>query len=111
MRLISEFTRRLHNPGISLGPVITAARDQPHPIPVTLKADAEAVVLDFVKPLRACRDLGCVGRQAELERLEHAAQIGIRSRLCDRRLTAGTTPFSPPSARRKRLTLPHGAVG
>jgi hypothetical protein len=28
-------------------------------------------LFDFVKPLWASRDLGCIGRQAELERLEH----------------------------------------
>ena len=46
----------LGNPGIALGLVMTAPGDQPHPIAVTLDADAEAVLLDFVKPLRACRD-------------------------------------------------------
>jgi len=38
-------------------------------------------LLDFVEPLWACWDLGCFGRQAELERLEHALKIGIRSDL------------------------------
>jgi hypothetical protein len=32
----------------------------------------QVVILDFVKPLWAGRDLGCIGRQAELERLKHA---------------------------------------
>ena len=68
----------LGNPGIALGLVMTAPGDQPHPIAVTLDADAEAVLLDFVKPLWAGRNLGCVGRKAELERLKHALKIGER---------------------------------
>src|SRR6516225_10773132 len=32
-----------------------------------------------MKPLWPYRDLCCVGRQAELERLKHAAKIGIRT--------------------------------
>ena len=52
------------------------------PLPSRAQApEPVAVVLDLVKPFWACRDLGCVGRQAELERLEHALKIGIRSDL------------------------------
>src|SRR6516164_6805158 len=69
----------LGDPRISLRPVIAAARDQPHPIPVALDTDAEAVMFDFVRPLGAGRNLGCIGRQAELKRLKHARKICIRS--------------------------------
>ena len=41
-------------------------------VAVPLDADAETVLLDFVEPLWPGRDLGRIGRQAELERLEHA---------------------------------------
>jgi len=60
----------------ALRPVITAARDRPHPIAVALDANAETILLDFVKPFRPGRALGCVGRQAELKRLKHAAKLG-----------------------------------
>jgi len=40
-------------------------------------------MLDFVEPLWSGRNLGCVGRQAELERLEHGRKIGIRTRFCE----------------------------
>ena len=73
----------LGNPGIALGLVITAPGDQPHPIAVTLDADAEAVLLDFVEPLWACRNLGCIGRQAELKRLKHRSYIAINSRFAN----------------------------
>ena len=52
----------LGDPRIALRPVIAAAGDQPHPIAIPLNADAEAVLLDFVKPLRPGRDLGCISR-------------------------------------------------
>jgi len=41
---------------------------------VALDAEAEAVVFDFVKPLWTGREIGCVGRQAELERLKTFAE-------------------------------------
>ena len=63
--------------GGPLRPIVAAARDQAHPIAVTFDAEAETVLLDFVKPFRAGWDLGCIGRQAELERFEHATKIGI----------------------------------
>jgi len=44
----------LGDPGIALRPVI-APGDQADTIAVTLKAEAEAVVLDFVKPFRRGR--------------------------------------------------------
>ena len=53
------------------------------PLPSRAQApEPVAVVLDLVKPFWACRDLGCVGRQAELERLEHALKIGIWTANC-----------------------------
>src|SRR6516165_8845232 len=67
------------DPRIALRPIIAAPRNQAHSITVPLDADAEAVMFDFVKPLWSCRDLGCIGRQAELKRLKHARKIGIRS--------------------------------
>ncbi len=40
-------------------------RDQPHAVHITLKADALAVIFDFVEPLRASRQ--ALARQAKLE--------------------------------------------
>ena len=43
--------------------------------------------------LGACRDLGCIGRQAELERLKHAAKLGTLGSFCESKtkdLVAGT---------------------
>ena len=71
----------LGNPRIALRPVLTAARDQAHPIAITLDANAEAVMLDFMKPLWTGRNLGRIRRQAEFERFEHAPKIGIRPSL------------------------------
>ena len=42
---------RNNGPGITSRSVIAAAGDQPHPIAVTFKPQAIAVILDFVKPL------------------------------------------------------------
>jgi len=67
-------------------PVITAARD-PHPVAVTLDAATEAIMLDFVQPLWTSRDFARGQAQA------------------------GTTPFSPMSARPKAPTLPRRAAG
>ena len=47
---------------------------QPKPVPV---------VLHFVKPVRADRDNGGLGGDAEIKRLKHAAEIGARGRFCE----------------------------
>jgi len=49
--------RGFHDPGISPGPVISVARDQPHGIAIALEAQAIAVVLDLVEPIGAVGDL------------------------------------------------------
>src|SRR6516165_6668749 len=72
---------------IALRPVITATRDEPHPVAVTLDAETEAIVLDFVEPRWTSQDLAIGQAQA------------------------GTTPFSPMSARRRTPTLPRRAAG
>jgi len=77
----------LSYPWIALRPVITAARNQPHPVAVTLDAETETIVLDFVQPLWTSRDLAIGQAQA------------------------GTTPFSPMSARRRTPTLLRRAAG
>ena len=64
------------DPWIALGPVIAAARDQPHAIAVALDPQAVAVVLDLVEPIRAARDLDAASGNAELKRLKHAPDIG-----------------------------------
>ena len=56
---------------------ITAPGDQADTVAVPLDADAEAVLLDFVKLPWPGRNLGCTGGQAELKRLKHALKIGV----------------------------------
>jgi hypothetical protein len=52
-------------------PVVPAARDQSHAINVALDPHTKAVIFDFVKPLRAGRDLGAGAGDTELERSGH----------------------------------------
>jgi hypothetical protein len=70
----------LDYPSIALHPVIAAAGDQPHPIAVTLDANAKGC---FVKPLLPGRNVGCIGRQAEFKRLKPAAKLGILGSFCE----------------------------
>jgi len=49
--------------------VVTAPCDQPHAITVALQAEAVAVVLDLVEPVRRVRNLGSPRRDAEIERV------------------------------------------
>jgi hypothetical protein len=67
----------LHDPGIAVGEVVAAARDQPDAVAVALKAEAVAVVLHFVQPVGAVRDAGRFGGQAEIKGLKHPAEIVI----------------------------------
>jgi hypothetical protein len=76
--LLPDLARGLGDPGISLGLDVAAARDQRDAITVALDAEAKAVVLDFVEPLRSGRNLRAGDREAELKRLIHAANIGVR---------------------------------
>jgi hypothetical protein len=55
--LLPVLQRRFDDPGIALRPVIAAAGDQPDAVAVPLQAEAEAVLLDLVKPSRARRNL------------------------------------------------------
>ena len=44
---------------------------------VTLNVHPVVIVLDLVKPLGPGRNLGSLGRNAELKRFKHASKIGI----------------------------------
>jgi hypothetical protein len=68
-----------------VGPIVTAARDQANTITVPLNAKAVDVVFHFVEPVRAVRDDGGLGRDAELQGLKHVANISIRRGLLRRR--------------------------
>jgi len=46
---------------------VATARDQAHAVAVALQPKAVAVVFDFVEPVRADRDAGGFGREAEVE--------------------------------------------
>jgi hypothetical protein len=69
--------RGLDDPRITVGPVVTAPCDEAHVITVALQAEAVAVVLDLVEPVRRVRNLGSPRRDAEIERGTHALEIGV----------------------------------
>jgi len=58
----------LHDPRIATGPVVTALRDQAHPVAGALQPQPVAVVLDLVKPVRVS---GTV-----------VARVGMQNRRC-----------------------------
>ena len=67
--LVAVFQRGLDDPGIAFGPVVSAARDQPHAIAVALDAQAVAVIFDLVESIRAVGDFCTAGRNAKLNAL------------------------------------------
>ena len=62
---------RLDDPGIAVSPVVAAAGDQAHAIPLALQAEAVTVVFHLVESDRMVRDGGRAGRQAKLEGARH----------------------------------------
>src|SRR5215470_6682942 len=58
--------------------------------PLSPRADIPiAIVLDLMEPVGADRDVGGLGREAELKHLEHAPKIGRRGRFCEIETTLG----------------------
>jgi hypothetical protein len=51
--LLAVPQRSFNDPRISLGPIVSAASNQPHPIAVALNTQTVAVELDLVKPVGA----------------------------------------------------------
>jgi hypothetical protein len=49
--LLSDPASGLDNPGIAFGPVIAVSGNQPYPIALALRAQAVAVIFDFVDPV------------------------------------------------------------
>lgn len=73
--------RGLDDQRVAVGPVVAVAGDQPDALAVMLNYQAVAIVLDFVKPFRADRNLGSECRDAWLERsFWHAAEIVAEAR-------------------------------
>ena len=102
--LLPVLERGLDNPEIALGPIVSAASDQPDAIAVALCAEAKAVLLDLVKPLRAGGNHSSRDRDAELKRLKHAAKIGICGEFCESdQAGAGLQSGGIRSPRPKRL--------
>lgn len=64
---VPVFTCGLHDPRISVGPVIATARDQSHAVAIALQPEPVAVVLDLVEPVRTGGDGGGFARKAEVE--------------------------------------------
>ena len=81
----------------AVGPLIAAARDQADTITFALKAEAVAVILHFMQPVRAGGNGRGGGGQAELKGLEHAANIGIATFFCD---ATGSQSWNPGQALR-----------
>jgi hypothetical protein len=75
--LLAVLERGLGDPREALGPLIAAARDQADTINIALHAEAIAVILHFMQPVRSGGNGRDGGGEAELKGLEHAAIIGI----------------------------------
>ena len=73
------FPCRLNNPRIPIGPVVIARVISRTRSPSRSTRMREPSCLISMKPLWPGRNLGCIGRQAELERPKHATKICIRS--------------------------------
>ena len=48
---LADLSRRLHDPRISVGPVLAALGDQADPVAVALQPEPVGVVLDLVEPV------------------------------------------------------------
>ena len=81
--LVPVLQRGPHDPRIARGPVITAASDQPDAIAVSLHQHAEALILDFVKPFGAGRNLRASDGEAELVHGQYIGQCRrVQLRCC-----------------------------
>ncbi|MCP1912878.1 hypothetical protein ACVIHH_005149 [Bradyrhizobium sp. USDA 4518] len=78
---------------------MAALRDQPDAVSVALDAQAVAIVLDLVEPLRAGRNQLSNGRQAELE-FRHDRHMGMCCRFCESAAEAPMWRFSGASGSR-----------
>ena len=56
--LLAVLQSGFNDPGETLCPIVSAARDQPNPIAVALNAQAVTIVLDLVEPFGAGGNLG-----------------------------------------------------
>src|SRR5215468_2257866 len=101
--LMAVLQRRFDNPRIAVGPVVAAAGDQAHAIPLALYAEAMAVVPYFMQPDRMIRDGGRHGGQAGFERA-HRCNGGGR-KPPDRRSGRGLRiPSAPPPLCSRSMT-------
>ena len=67
--------RGLDDQRVTIRPIITAAREQPHALAFTLQNQAIPIVLDLMKPIRAGWDFGTARWDAGLvaKFTQHAA--------------------------------------
>jgi hypothetical protein len=70
--VLPDLARGLDDPGVAIGPVVPVHCEKAHAIVLPLHQQAEAVVFDFMKPVRTVWNLGPARRQAEPELLGHA---------------------------------------
>ena len=83
--LLADHAGGFDDPGISAGPVIAVAGEQPHAVAVPLNAEAVAIIFHFMEPIGAGRH-GLAGRgKAELK-TGHGPKIGRVSRICESEL-------------------------
>jgi hypothetical protein len=74
--IATEWLQRcLDDPRITVGKVVTASGHQAHTLAIALQPEAIAVVFDLVEPIRAGRDAGRSGGDAELKGLKHGPKI------------------------------------
>jgi hypothetical protein len=71
-------------PVFQLRPVVAAARDQPHPLAVTLDAEPVSVIFHLVNPLRPVGYLDAAGRKAKIKSFKHGPQMSAVLRVANR---------------------------
>lgn len=67
--LLPVLERSLRDPGEALGPIVSAASNQPDAINFTRYAQATALVFDLVKSFWSGRNVGAGARKAKLKGL------------------------------------------
>jgi len=91
--LLPVLQGRLDNPGITFASTVATARDQTHAVAIPLDAQAVAVVLDLVQPVRAIRDAGRSGGKAEIEVAEHLVKARFIGEPVEDRHKCGSPPI------------------
>ena len=79
--VLPDLARGLDDPGVSIGPIVATARDQPHGIARALEAQAKPVIFDFMDPVLAGGDDLSRRRKAESKGACMATRYASRAKL------------------------------